>query len=625
MDNDADKIVPDGGAEEKVDTSIEEPAAQTGESVPEPTTEGENVSPETENAAEAVSTEETPVNEAADQAANNTIPEENISTGSTQSESKSPVTEAENQKKSKAPVILGGILAILAFVLIICGALIFNNEKPAEKKNSSNNETAQEEKKELEPSELRLAGNQLSDFDLYFLKNNSKEENLIYSPLSIKYALSMLSKGTNGETKEQIDNVIGDYAAKSYLNSQNRSLANALFVRNDAKELVLDSYISGLKNDFGADVVFDDFANAQNINSWISNQTLGIIDKMLDDSAVQDLDYALINALAIDMNWHYALQSSDGTSAKNRSYSFITQHEDYHDSVKTIFSGDFETDSFNGTEGVEVAKIGASVVNYDILKELGEDKIRETVEKEYRTWLKNGGTAENGVAIEKSDAEISEFIDEFVKELDVNYHKYDYSTDFYFTTSDSEKVFAKDLKEYDGATLQYVAIMPTDEDLNSYLAGTDAQKISDLIADLKTIEPKSFDEGSVYKINGVIPFFKYNASIDLTKELPKLGITDVFDHEKANLSNMISAENQAIDAAMHNADIEFSNDGIKAAATTALGGLGETAGDGFDYLFDVPVVEIDLTFDKPFFYLIRDKATGEIWFSGATYEIDAKN
>ena len=29
---------------------------------------------------------------------------------------------------------------------------------------------------------------------------------------------------------------------------------------------------------------------------------------------------------------------------------------------------------------------------------------------------------------------------------------------------------------------------------------------------------------------------------------------------------------------------------------------------------------IDLTFDRPFMYLIRDKETGEVWFAGTVYE-----
>ena len=76
---------------------------------------------------------------------------------------------------------------------------------------------------------------------------------------------------------------------------------------------------------------------------------------------------------------------------------------------------------------------------------------------------------------------------------------------------------------------------------------------------------------------------------------------------------------EAIDKAVHKANIEFSNDGIKAAAATAMAGLG-AAGGGFDYQFKIPVEEIDVTFDKPYLYLIRDKNSGEVWFAGTVYE-----
>ena len=40
----------------------------------------------------------------------------------------------------------------------------------------------------------------------------------------------------------------------------------------------------------------------------------------------------------------------------------------------------------------------------------------------------------------------------------------------------------------------------------------------------------------------------------------------------------------------------------------------------FDYLYDVPVEKIDLTFDKPYMFIIRNKETGEVWFAGTVYE-----
>ena len=40
--------------------------------------------------------------------------------------------------------------------------------------------------------------------------------------------------------------------------------------------------------------------------------------------------------------------------------------------------------------------------------------------------------------------------------------------------------------------------------------------------------------------------------------------------------------------------------------------------------YDVPVETIDMTFDKPYFFLIRDKVSGEVWFMGTVYEPTVK-
>lgn len=107
--------------------------------------------------------------------------------------------------------------------------------------------------------------------------------------------------------------------------------------------------------------------------------------------------------------------------------------------------------------------------------------------------------------------------------------------------------------------------------------------------------------------------------------MKKLGINDVFDKEKADLSNLSENNDTYINKAIHKANIEFSNDGIKASASTAVGGYGATSGPYFEHLFKVPVKEIDVTFDKPYMYIIRDKKTGEVWFTGTVYEPIQKN
>ena len=43
---------------------------------------------------------------------------------------------------------------------------------------------------------------------------------MLYSPLSIKYALERLNEGAEGDTKEQITNILGSYINKKYQNNQ---------------------------------------------------------------------------------------------------------------------------------------------------------------------------------------------------------------------------------------------------------------------------------------------------------------------------------------------------------------------------------------------------------------------
>jgi len=534
-------------------------------------------------------------------------------------------TKEEKPKKSKAPLIA----IIIALILIAGGVVAFFLLKDQIFGNQQKNDSG-ENKTSTELSKLTMKDNSLSDFDLSLLKLNNNEENKIYSPLSIKYALKMLSDGANGETKQEIDTVLGQYKAKAYLNSKNRSLANALFVQSGRKGQILDSYISGLQTNYAASVVYDDFTSAKNVNKWVSDKTLGIISGIVNDDDIAGLDFALINALAIDMEWTNHIQCAQSTADwrnstyKDKWYSVRYQHEKYSDYVQCVDDpSDFETVKFDdGKKNVKVAKIGASVNNYDIVKELGEKKIRETVKPKYQEYQKSDDYIES----EMYPADADKYLDGYIEEIKKNYGQIDDSTDFQMYNDNDVKLFAKDLKTYDGTTLQYVGIMPKTKKLTDYIKSTDASKLAETVGKLHDIKKEYFKEGVVTKINGTIPFFKYNYNLDLVDNLKELGIKKIFNGKEADLSKLTTMEGVAITQAKHKADIDFSNDGIKAAAVTDMGGAGDAG--GFDYLFEVPVEEIDMSFDKPYMYIIRDKQNGEVWFTGTVYtpseKIDVK-
>ncbi len=451
-----------------------------------------------------------------------------------------------------------------------------------------------------------INGRQLQDFDLGFLQIEDKQENVVYSPLSVKYALGMLNEGTGGESHRQIANLIGEYAPKIYPNSANLSLANAMFIRDSYEAKVKQTYLQTLTQKYGADVFYDSFAGADKINSWVEEKTLGLIKNLAQDSDVTPLDFALVNALAIDMEWEQKFLG--------RIEGFEYPHEKFWLSVASnVMSARFA----GMDEEISGMEIVASVNNYDVVNELGADAIRQTVgdafdeymkENPYSWYLEGEGTYE-----EKKEA----YLDQYLKEIGTNYHRAEASTDFSLYVDDELKAFAKDLKEYDGVTLRYVAIMPQDGDLADWLKNANAAQINDTISKLKEIRSENFPEGVVTKIVGFIPKFRFDYSLDLMNDLAGMGVTDVFDSGKADLSGITEGP-AYIGKALHKANIEFTQDGIKASAATMLGGAG--AGSDFDYFYDVPVEEIDMTFDKPFVFFVQDKDTGEVWFAGTVYQ-----
>lgn len=467
-----------------------------------------------------------------------------------------------------------------------------------------------ETKENKQAFKYALKSNSLEDFDLRFLQLENERVNKIYSPLSIKYTLGMLNEGTEGETKEQISGLIGEYKSNKYINSKNMAFANSIFIRDTYKENIKETFVSNLKNKYNADVVYDSFDSAEKINSWISDNTLGLLQNMLNNEELKELNLALVNALGIDMDWNEKFLS------EYRDELFDYSHEEY--SWKA--PGNLLSNKFEGIEN-EVSGMGiiASINNYDIVKTLGEENIRKTVEDACRKYLQGSSEEERAYFLKGKDIEtaIQEYLDQYIKEINENYKKAGKSTEFYVYDDENIKAFAKDLKEYNGTTLQYVAIMP-EENLSTYIDNITANDINQIIENLKELKSENFKEGVVTEIVGYIPKFKFNYELDLIKDLNDMGVKDVFDRNKCNIKGITDDENLCISNAKHKSNIEFTQDGIKATAATFLGGTG--GGANFDYYYDIPVERIDLTFDKPYMFLIRDKKTGEIWFVGTVYE-----
>lgn len=530
-----------------------------------------------------------------------------LSPDASQAEDGQNITAQKSPRKKITLIILIIVFVVLAIIAIACLVSLAYNRTIEE-------ESIPEPTANSEPVSL-------DDFDFRFLRLEDNGNNIIYSPLSIKYALAMLSDAAAGESKVQIENLIGEIELKPYTNNEKRSLANAMFVKDEVKDQILESYTQTLKQKYDASLIADPFVSAKPFNDWVSSKTFGLIDDLFDESVLES-DFILLNALAIDMNWNNRLQCSEAESeVPCMTYESRFTHEDYQDSVKFVVTSDnFDEISFNGQEEVPIADIGASANNYDIASELGEEYIRSTVQSAYDEWLAETQESKDYQEYPE-DYDLDFDIDKYMEELKGNYGKVGSSTDFYFLDTDSEEVFAKDLQENDGSTLQYIGIMPKNSNLNQYINDVTDEKIANIansLNDVSTID--GFKKGVITKVSVNVPFFNFNYKLKLLDDLKNLGITDVFLQNKADLSQMTTLPGSYIQDALHKADIDFSNDGIRAAATTALdGGLGAGGKNKFEYDWKVPIEEINLIFNQPFMFVIRDKNTGEIWFTGAVY------
>ena len=418
-------------------------------------------------------------------------------------------------EKNKDKTIL--IVLIIVLLLLICTVLflIMNHSKnnvtpiPNVVENELNSET-------LNNISSEDAQNSSSSFSFKFLKLEDAKKNIIYSPLSIKYALKMLSDGANGNTKSQIDNLLGNSTLGKYSNIPDKlSLANSIFIRDTYSNKVKDKYLQVL-NQYNTEVKYDSFTNANNINQWINTKTLGQIKNIIKDSEVQNIDNKmfLINALAIDMDWASPF-----------------------DAKKT--SGD-------------------------------------------TFYLNDGKTM------------LATMMNQETKLDTVSYYK-----------DNTVTAFSMDLEKYDNGQMEFIAIMP-EENLSNYISKFDETSLSNISSRLIPASKTS---------NGIdlfVPRFSFNYDLALKNDLIKSGVADAFNSDMADFSNM-STEPLYVSNALHKANIDFTEKGVKASAVTVMY---MTVGAA---LMD-PNRPVEIKINKPFLYVIREKQTGEIWFVGTVYE-----
>lgn len=187
--------------------------------------------------------------------------------------------------------------------------------------------------------------------------------------------------------------------------------------------------------------------------------------------------------------------------------------------------------------------------------------------------------------------------------------------DFNLVGGSKKKVQMMSLYEklayYKGANFQALSLPYGNENVSMYVFLPD----NDLEDFYKQLYENNLTEWfkSFSKKNGTIklPKFKLEYEKTLNESLALLGMPKAFT-ETADFSGMFTDNTKAaITNVKHKTFVEVNEEGTEAAAVTGVT-VGATS-----VMIDEPY---NMTFDKPFFYLIRDNNSGTILFMGEVVE-----
>ena len=175
----------------------------------------------------------------------------------------------------------------------------------------------------------------------------SEKENVLVSPLSMMLVLAMTANGAEGDTKAEMEAMLGLPIAElneylySYVNAlpstkkSKMQIANSIWMRQNDLTVKKD-FLQANANYYGADAYQGPFdaQTLKDINGWVEDKTDGMIEKIID---VLDPSAAMVivNTVLFDAKWDTAYRDSQVISDTFHAYSGEEQ------SVKMMHSSEY--------------------------------------------------------------------------------------------------------------------------------------------------------------------------------------------------------------------------------------------------------------------------------------------
>ncbi len=151
---------------------------------------------------------------------------------------------------------------------------------------------------------------------------NTKDKNLVLSPLSILTLLAIAADAANGKTKEEIlnylsgkedtEDLIETVASIGDLLGKDKALnsANAVCIRKDLEDKVVPEYPKRLKEIFDGELFSSDDIVTE-VNRWVKGKTKGMIEEILDEKQSALLAACLLNAVSFVGKWQTEYEDDD--------------------------------------------------------------------------------------------------------------------------------------------------------------------------------------------------------------------------------------------------------------------------------------------------------------------------
>lgn len=203
-----------------------------------------------------------------------------------------------------------------------------------------------------------------ADFGFKLFKESLKnEKNALISPTSVITALTMAANGAKGDTLKEIETMLGmDIAALNNAFAKTKTVsdgvksANSVWIRKNIGLNVNRNFIDINQKNFGAEVFKENFdgKTVEKINGWVSKNTDGMIENMLDEIPDDAVMY-LINTVLFDGEWETSYSKND--IIENQTF---TSESGKKQSVTMLFN----EDAIGGLMNFELGKTEVLIKDY---------------------------------------------------------------------------------------------------------------------------------------------------------------------------------------------------------------------------------------------------------------------